>query len=263
MIIPPLILLLMSVIPLFGKKYMCVMSYCNKRITNYGWLYNSYLRNNHGLGFCYADQGKLFVEKGYFNFDEFLDAYNQIPDVPNIFHARDSSGGAINEQMCHPFNVSENLAFAHNGMLRRIKEDITCSDTYNFNELLLKPSFANDHEVLFTEPCIKENLEDYIEYTNKLIFLDNKGRNLIVNEKAGIWERNTVDGDIWWSNNDYLIDTPKYFKHNDGFAVKLPRPDTSHLQNLGEKKKGEITIDKNSSINDLFLEGINRMCQDI
>lgn len=190
---------------------MCLLSFSHKKITNHNWLLNSFISNKDGAGFAYAHQNKLVVQKGFFNFSYFLKAYSNIPeDAPNIVHFRASSGGAINAQNTHPFSVSERVAFAHNGILSFISHNQTFSDTFRFNESILKPIWGRNQLGLFTEAA-KYLLEEVIGKFNKLAFLNNKGEFLIVNEASGYWED---DDNTWFSNRCYLSDA------SDGEWVK-------------------------------------------
>lgn len=177
---------------------MCLLAASFSKIKNIEALENGFCNNSHGAGFCYSDNNRLFVEKGFFTFEEFIEAYNKIPDESaNLVHFRLATGGKINEENCHPFYVNENLAFAHNGVFGCVNSTALHSDTYEFNRLLLQPLFNKNTNYMVFKPEMKYLLEKTIGY-NKVAFLNNSGKIAICNEDNGDWN----DG-IWWSNSGW------------------------------------------------------------
>ena len=177
---------------------MCLLIAARKKILDKDALESGYDNNSHGAGFAYSKDNQLFVEKGFFSFDDFLTAYNNIPDnSPNIVHFRLATGGLMNDVNCHPFSISKNLAFAHNGIFSFIDACAEFSDTYHFNEEFMKPLFAKNNAGVYSTGA-KFMIEKLIGY-NKLAFLNNKGDVTIMNQEAG-----DVHNGAWYSNNSYM-----------------------------------------------------------
>lgn len=166
------------------------------RINDPQTLSRGFENNMYGAGYAYSYNNGLFVKKGFFDFDDFFKSYSKIPkNAPNIVHFRLATSGKYNEENCHPFNVNENLAFAHNGVFSCVKGDDFHSDTYKFNELICKPLFSKN-ESLILEDATKFVLYKTIGSYNKIAFIKNSGEIIIVNEEAGYWENG-----IWFSNS--------------------------------------------------------------
>jgi len=180
---------------------MCLLIASTKKVSNQEWLRNGFTKNNHGAGFAYALEGKLFVKKGFFSFDSFIKEYSEIPEKAKgvVTHFRLSSGGKIDENNCHPYNITENCVLAHNGVFSNVDSCADYSDTHHLVEDILKPLFSKNTQVLFTSAA-SYLLSDFIGKWNKLAILNNKGNINIVNADEGYWEQ---DNTVWFSNKDY------------------------------------------------------------
>jgi hypothetical protein len=157
-------------------------------------IYNSWENNDMGGGLLWNKSGKLNVFKTK-TYAEFLSMYKSLRadnDVENIvLHFRIATSGYDGMHNIHPFLVSENLGFVHNGVINGLG-DKDYSDTYYFNEML-----KNLHGNFLKNITIIELIENYIGYS-KLIFLNNDGRYRIINEHYGHWV-----GNNWYSNDSY------------------------------------------------------------
>jgi len=154
--------------------------------------------NPDGAGMIYTNNGQLVTFKEMTNFDKFYKEYSKqrkINKTSNfILHFRIATSGKIDRANCHPFSVNKNLAFVHNGMININQLNANVSDTYTFNELILKKlpaTFLNNHAIL-------DLIENYISYS-KLIFLDSDNIASILNEDLGHWDADNN----WYSNNSY------------------------------------------------------------
>lgn len=221
---------------------MCLLIASPKKVTNIEWLSNGFDNNSHGAGFVYAHQNKLHVKKGFFTFDKFLKAYKEMPDAPCLIHFRLATGGKLNAENCHPFNVTDKLAFAHNGVFFNIASCDKYSDTYHFNELLIKPIFAKNPAAIFTTAA-KVLIEEFIGRGNKLAFINHKGQITLMHEHAG-----EIEDDTWFSNGSYkygrrgLCKTGKTVKT---YSTVNGSVDQFHLVNHPTPKDW---------LNDIFLE---------
>jgi hypothetical protein len=107
--------------------------------------------NSDYCGFMYVDDSgespKIVIRK-YKTFLGFLTAFHKIfplvnPTGPFIIHFRDASAGDVSLENTHPFYISSEAAFCHNGTINSSKMDdtIKClkmSDSRKFNDFVLK-----------------------------------------------------------------------------------------------------------------------------
>lgn len=176
---------------------MCIAIYkdVNKVIPKQ-YLEQSFKSNPDGAGFMYVDKKKLNLKKGFFTFEDFWKAYEPHADKQAVIHFRIKTHGAVNETNCHPFHINKDMGFVHNGIISGFgKQEF--SDTYEFNEEILKPLISKWGNLAIFEPAIKHLVEQRIGYS-KLIFLDHLGNADIFNENKGVW-----DAGVWYSNSSY------------------------------------------------------------
>lgn len=178
---------------------MCIAILNTKSVTlKKKLLSNCWKNNGDGAGMLYMLDGKMQVFKEMNSFDTFYEEYlrvrKEIPKQNIVLHFRISTHGKINETNCHPFLVHDELGFVHNGMIYDVPTHPDYSDTYMFNETILK-SFSYNFE--YNENVL-DMLQKYIGSGSKLIFLNSEDDYAIVNEKAGHWNMN-----CWFSNTSY------------------------------------------------------------
>ena len=161
-------------------------------------LKNCWDNNGDGAGILYINENnKLSTFKEMLSFDNFYANYIDIKSKHGkkniVLHFRISTHGKVNETNCHPFLVDESIGFVHNGMIYEMPMSKDFSDTYMFNEEILK----NLKQGFQYSDSIMEMIEVFIG-SNKLIFLDDKNEFFISNEKAGHWNM-----ECWFSNSSY------------------------------------------------------------
>ncbi len=177
---------------------MCIAILNTKNTLTKETLQQCWKSNPDGAGMIYTANGQLQVFKEMTNFDKFYKEYSKQRKANKqsnfVLHFRIATSGKIDKTNCHPFNVSKNLSFVHNGMISIKQLNNNVSDTYTFNELILKKlpaTFLTNHAIL-------DLIENYIGYS-KLIFLDSDNTASILNEHLGHWDKL----DNWYSNNSY------------------------------------------------------------
>ena len=144
----------------------------------------------------YAENKKLHIEKGFFSFQSFYDAFKKHESKQAVIHFRIKTHGKIDTTNCHPFAVNNAIGFVHNGIISGFG-DANHSDTIGFNQSILQPLVSKwGNLALFQDPII-DLIEGRIGYS-KLVFLDRHGNHKIMNEHKGTWD----DG-VWYSNNSY------------------------------------------------------------
>lgn len=161
-------------------------------------LKNCWDNNGDGAGLLYIDNKKqMKTFKELKSFDVFYQEYSRVKKSYGkrniVLHFRISTHGKIDETNCHPFLVNDNLGFVHNGMIYDVPTSKDYSDTYMFNEVVLK-NFTEGFEY---NEIILDMLEGFIG-SSKLVFLNSNNDYAIVNEKAGHWANG-----CWFSNGSY------------------------------------------------------------
>jgi predicted glutamine amidotransferase len=157
--------------------------------------------NGDGAGLIYTGGGSLYVYKELHSVDEFYNKYidvrRRFPKSKIVLHFRISTSGGINVDNCHPFSVSKDLAFVHNGIISELNGiNPKKSDTNLFNEFVLQQLPAG-----FTaNPALMSVIEKYIG-SSKLIFLDKDNEATIVNEELGVEDAKYLN--CWFSNSTY------------------------------------------------------------
>lgn len=173
---------------------ICILNTKKGGMLSESSIYNSWENNDMGGGLLWNKKGKLNVFKTK-EYKEFLSMYKSLrsdADVQNIvLHFRIATSGYNGMHNIHPFLVSSDLGFVHNGVISGLGDN-DYSDTYHFNEMLknLQSNFLKNSTII-------EFIENYIGYS-KLVFLDKDGRYSIVNESYGHWS-----GNNWYSNDSY------------------------------------------------------------
>tara|TARA_Y100000401_G_scaffold73348_1_gene59356 strand:- start:23306 stop:24097 length:792 start_codon:yes stop_codon:yes gene_type:complete len=170
----------------------------NSRISNKS-IKNAWSRNSDGGGYTFINKGKLETKK-YLDLKSFKQSYNN--DFKKhgaaskfLIHFRYATHGVNDISNVHPFNVSDSLAFAHNGVINAVADDDKLSDTRVFNRDILQRlenGFLNSQPVL-------DLMSEFIGHS-KLVFLDNKNNFTIVNAELGHWN---AKQSIWYSNDSY------------------------------------------------------------
>lgn len=119
-------------------------------------LKNCWDNNSDGAGFMYAYDGKVYISKGYMDYDEFSIALQDVrklvgEDLPFVLHFRIATHGGVSQGCTHPFPVANNLGeltklevvtdvgFAHNGIMRTYSGGDAYSDTMDYVMSYLYP----------------------------------------------------------------------------------------------------------------------------
>lgn len=176
---------------------MCIAIYKPKgKVLSQDTLKECYNFNPDGAGFMYAQDKKLHIEKGFFSYDSFYQAYQKHETKQTVIHFRIKTHGKIDTTNCHPFAINNSIGFVHNGIISGFG-DTNHSDTFGFNNEILQPLVHKwGNLALFQDPIINL-IEGRIGFS-KLVFLDRHGNHKIMNESKGEWD----DG-VWYSNNSY------------------------------------------------------------
>ena len=183
---------------------MCVMAYIQAgKDIDEATMEKMWDTNPDGGGFMYAKDDSIYMDKGFFDFDEYYASYirhkEANPDADFIVHMRISTGGKLDYDNCHPHIINNDWAFAHNGVMNYYPkaDQKEKSDTILFNEHIMQ----NLPDEWWDNDAIMDMIEEFIGQS-KLIFMHKSGYVDIANEDLGTWD----DG-IWYSNVRFR--TPK------------------------------------------------------
>lgn len=160
--------------------------------------------NPDGGGIAYIKDGRVVVNKGIMNVEEFIKSYEDAhiqSDAGSsmLLHFRIGTSGLKSQNNTHPFAIKPQKgphgAMIHNGVMFKPAgawtgpADDAFSDTRVFcnanNNILALEAVQNNKAALLTA----------IGNHNKLVFLYDDNTHVIVNEQAGFWH----DG-MWFSN---------------------------------------------------------------
>ena len=186
---------------------MCLAIYkpANVTIDELDYLKAGYKNNSHGAGFAWLHKSRLYIKKGYFNYNDFLDAYLATIEKYNnpamLIHFRLASLGLLSKENCHPFRIDKNCVFIHNGTFLQeafYDKDQLKSDTQLVNERVLQPLQEKHYDIINSQDAIRV-IKRVAGARNKLIFLNSNNEHLIINENNGFW-----DNGVWYSNQGYL-----------------------------------------------------------
>jgi len=117
--------------------------------------------------------------------------------LPMIIHFRIATSGRIDEDNCHPFQVTPDIVMAHNGILDNAEPTSTISDTRVFIGEVL----SDLPEGFLWNYGIQRLISGFIG-DSKLVFLDRYGMYRFVNENLGHWDKHHSN---WFSNYSYAM----------------------------------------------------------
>jgi predicted glutamine amidotransferase len=175
---------------------MCIAILNTEKTLSLKTFKNCWNANPDGAGLTYFDGQQIQILKEMKSVKQFHADYLEIrkkhPSIDIAIHFRIATHGKINTTNCHPFKINKKSAFIHNGMISAIEKSAEFSDTYLFNEIILKNLPAN----FTTNSATIDLISHFIGYS-KLVIISGKD-SLIINEHLGHW-----NGGDWYSNDSY------------------------------------------------------------
>lgn len=177
--------------------------------------------NNDGFGFMYYDKTKQKIiahKRLVKNPDEILEIAKTLTSVEACYHFRIKTHGAISDQACHPFKVTDKkkhgmeIYFMHNGVISGMKAQENESDTQAFNNNILFPLLKHNPKFIETDAC-RILIEKMIGTGNKLCFMYGDGKVIKFNENMG----DKYEG-MWVSNKNFV--TYNYQRHWPNTSTK-------------------------------------------
>ena len=165
---------------------MCIIAYkpAGVKLPNKKTFRAMFENNPDGAGFMYAENGRVYIQKGFMEYNEFRRAIKPLigrNDLPIVFHFRIATHGGINARMCQPFplakrektlkllNTSCDIGIAHNGIIPMTMDAREISDTALFIKKYACRILENGIDSISLD--IIENCID-----SKMAILENNGK---------------------------------------------------------------------------------------
>jgi predicted glutamine amidotransferase len=157
--------------------------------------------NPDGMGFMYALEGRLHIVRQMRRKSRFFRRYQQARQlgVDVVLHFRIATHGYIDIDNAHPIQVSDNLAFVHNGILPKwAPKDPRNpkSDTRRFARNVLKWLPDGWLQSKKVRTMVERDTQG-----SRLVFLDSQAHATILHENSGVWHNGS-----WFSNGSYKED---------------------------------------------------------
>lgn len=150
--------------------------------------------NPHGGGLAWVDNGKINVWKSL-DQKEFVNNAVKLQTkylaTNMLIHMRIKTHGFVSIANTHPFSISKDVVFIHNGIIPNMPQSEEISDTRFFNRLYLRKL---PFKFKIGNKALRRMIEAMIG-GSKLVFLNSNGEYDIANEPHGSWK-----GGNWFSN---------------------------------------------------------------
>ena len=151
--------------------------------------------NPHGCGISYIENGAVKIDKGFFTFEKFYDAYSairqRITSGPILIHFRFATCGDHNKTNSQPIAVRDDLVMAHNGVFSELSfPELNISDSVllarNLNKMGMPFPISNPYRLILNALCAGYS---------KLVFFDKNGKWDIICSELGSWRKG-----VWYSD---------------------------------------------------------------
>lgn len=180
------------------------------------YIENMWFRNSDGAGLMYTLNGKVHIEKGFMDYENFLGRLEELKEhdlkkIPMVMHFRITTHGGTKPENCHPFPISDSVGIlsklrqtadigvAHNGII-----DITprkgISDTMEYIISQLYPLHRACPK-FYENKWLMKMVSNAIE--SKMAFLTAQGDIYTIGDFI-------TDEGIKYSNNSFRC--PGYYK---------------------------------------------------
>ncbi len=181
---------------------MCLIIYNRggESKTSDAYLESAYENNPDGFGLMWADNGKVHVTRGLFEFNDIRSMIRAMDGLPHVVHFRYRTRGPVDVNNCHPHRILStksdgvDLWMMHNGTFFHLKADEDESDTVKFAKAMRGALRVYGPDSLFDKNQL-HRLANRIGSINKIVFLRGDGKIALVNKNEGYEE----DG-CWYSN---------------------------------------------------------------
>lgn len=164
--------------------------------------------NRDGFGMMWGEGNKIKTIKGLYDRDEIEYMINDGPLNKVAYHFRYTTVGSKTDDMCHPFQIADDMALMHNGTFSEYfgRRNSNASDTYHFTEDLKKVYKKKGSNFFFSDPFMSLNIG-----SNKVLIMGMlKGQLHTTFLNKAMWSKK--DGMIvsntysFYSNGNYRFD---------------------------------------------------------
>lgn len=154
--------------------------------------------NRDGFGLAYWDPAKkkIIMKRGLVGPTQQQKEIEECHGFEAILHWRQSTGGGIRVDNCHPFRLSDGSAIAHNGIIT----DKRIVVTHKKSDTRILAEYSRTAEKFL------ENVKILDVGYSKFALMRTDGSVELVNEKDGSWDKD----EIWWSNTHHRY---RYVSH--------------------------------------------------
>lgn len=213
----------------------------------------AHFSNPHGVGFMWPGRSRLQVEKiaAPTNFKQVSTLYDKVlkrsAGKPLAIHFRWATHGLKDEENTHPYRVLDkkksgmDLYMMHNGIIPRVGSLTSdFSDTWHYVQKHLLPVLVDYPDLIWAE-WFQNEVGIAIGSGNKLLFMDNEGKQAFINYKQGHLAQDTG----CWLSNSASVNGARLFR-NDNTPARL-KPTTKKLLKwplVMHSPAGAVTVDK-------------------
>lgn len=199
---------------------MCILIH-HQPDTNFefGHIQDFYSKNSDGFGATVKKpDGTVKIVKTVGTLDEVHELYvNEVKGYEAVIHFRMKTHGDIDLFNCHPYQVTDSLWMAHNGILSTGNSaDTTKSDTWHYIQNFLKPLLERDPNLIH-QPAFQKLVESHIGYSNKFGFMDHQGNVVILNRGSGVEHFGA------WLSNTYAWSPTKWGYYAAGYGNRYAK----------------------------------------
>ena len=179
--------------------------------------------NPDGAGYMFPSNGLVVIKKGFMDYSDFIQSlqadYKKYgEETPFVIHFRISTQGGVKKGLTHPFPFTTEmedmkktrckcqLGIAHNGIIDLTTESYYRRKDVDYNDTM---KFISEYLTLIIdrfnwyEHKGKVRLIERLISGSRLAIMDGNGHT----ELIGDW---TEDNGIFYSNNYYKVERPKY-----------------------------------------------------
>ena len=231
----------------------------------------AHFSNPHGVGFMWPGRTRLQVEKiaAPTNFKQVNNLYESVlkrsAGKPLAIHFRWATHGLKDMENTHPYKILDkkksgmDLYMMHNGIIPRVSgNNDVHSDTWHYIQSHLVDVLTDYPDLIWAE-WFQNEVGFAIGAGNKLLFMDNEGRQAFVNYKQGHLAEDTG----CWLSNVYSITGAKLHRNNNAplHLQQLTKP-TAKQPVIERSTEGACTVDKITAIQGEILCSIGEQGAD-
>jgi Glutamine amidotransferases class-II len=171
------------------------------------------VHNQDGIGFMWVEDGRVVTNRSLGTNEYARKIWTTLLGRPMAVHFRSFTIGPVTLQNVHPFKILDkekngrDLYMMHNGTLTSTPiEDITKSDSWHYAHRYIRPILQQNPDLI-----LNEEFQKFLGASvgqNKMLFMDNDGHIVIINESLGKKLENGC-----WTSNQYSLKPKKHEPH--------------------------------------------------